>query len=241
MPRVSIVLPTYNGERYIRASIESILNQTYKDWELIIVNDASIDSTIDIVNEYVQRDSRIRVITNSTNKKLPESLNIGFESTSGEYLTWTSDDNMYKPKAIEFMVNHLDNHSDVDMVSCIFDFIDEDGKFVKEVDYPENRITVDLIYGCNVGACFMYRKKLADKVGKYDKDMFCAEDYDYWCRIAVSGRIDYVNNNLYKYRNNSKSLTATKKDTIAEKTRQIRLKYALNIMRRGVSRNMNNV
>lgn len=117
MPRVSIVLPTYNGERYIRASIESILNQTYKDWELIIVNDASIDSTIDIVNEYVQRDSRIRVITNSTNKKLPESLNIGFESTSGEYLTWTSDDNMYKPKAIEFMVNHLDNHSDVDMVS----------------------------------------------------------------------------------------------------------------------------
>ena len=107
MPKVSIVLPTYNGEKYIKESIESILSQTLTDWELIIVNDCSKDTTASIISEYASEDDRIKIITNEQNQKLPESLNIGFRQACGEYLTWTSDDNMYKPQALKTMRNVL--------------------------------------------------------------------------------------------------------------------------------------
>ena len=100
---ISIILPTYNGEKYIRESIDSILNQTYKNWELIIVNDCSTDQTPTIVDEYATKDSRIKIINNAMNLKLPKSLNIGFKEAKGEYYTWTSDDNIFKPTALEVM------------------------------------------------------------------------------------------------------------------------------------------
>ena len=116
MPKVSIVLPTYNGEEYISNAIESIINQTYNDWELIIVNDCSNDNTLDIINKYALADSRISIIINNQNMKLPESLNIGFRNAKGDYLSWTSDDNMYDSKAIEKMVHYLDSNPNDNMV-----------------------------------------------------------------------------------------------------------------------------
>lgn len=79
VPLITIVLPTYNGSRYIRKSIESCLEQTAKDFELIVVNDYSTDNTVDIINEYCLRDPRVRLINNEFNKKLPLSLNAGFK------------------------------------------------------------------------------------------------------------------------------------------------------------------
>ncbi|MBO6273910.1 glycosyltransferase [bacterium] len=233
MKKVSIILPTYNGERFIRDSIESVLNQTYSNWELIVVNDCSTDNTLDIVNDYVHKDERITVISNEKNLKLPASLNVGFHNATGDYYTWTSDDNMYKPIAIEKMVEYLDKNSTCDLVSFNFDFISERGYFENQfIDYVSNRDMLQLIHHCNVGACFMYRKEIANKTGDYDDNMFCAEDYDYWCRIALNGNIHYRNENLYKYRINSQSLTATRQKTIQEKTMDIRLKYAEPIMKK---------
>lgn len=97
-PKVSIVLPTYNGARYLRQSIDSCLGQTYRNLELIVVDDASTDTTPEIIRSY--QDPRIRVIRHEKSKMLPESLNTGFRAVSGDYLTWTSDDNYYVPEAI---------------------------------------------------------------------------------------------------------------------------------------------
>ena len=94
-PVVSIVLPSYNGKKYIRESIESVLAQTFPYWELVLVDDCSTDGTGAVMDAYASKDSRIRVIHNATNQRLPRSLNIGFRETWGEYLTWTSDDNRY--------------------------------------------------------------------------------------------------------------------------------------------------
>lgn len=99
MPKISIILPTYNGQQYIGEAIESIIEQTFQDWELIIVDDCSSDNTLDIIRKYEKQDLRIKVIHNDVNKKLPASLNIGFKYAKGMYLTWTSDDNMYLPGA----------------------------------------------------------------------------------------------------------------------------------------------
>ena len=83
---VSIVLPTYNGQKYIKDAIDSVLAQSYQNWELIIVNDCSQDNTLKIINEYAQKDSRIKIINNDVNKKLPASLNIGFEAAKGDII-----------------------------------------------------------------------------------------------------------------------------------------------------------
>lgn len=165
MKKVSIVLPTYNGENYIKDSIQSVLEQSYKNWELIIVNDCSTDSTKEIVENFIKQDERIKLINNSQNKKLPASLNIGFENATGEYYSWTSDDNLYKKSAIEFMVNYLEKHQDVDLVSCNYDNIDENAKFICEFEQNKKRTTLDLALYNNIGACFMYRKKITNILG----------------------------------------------------------------------------
>src|SRR5687768_16352258 len=103
-PLVSIVLPTYNGCRYLCESIDSCRKQTYPHWELILVDDCSTDDTPRIMAEAVRSDARIRSVRHETNKKLPSGLNTGFRLAKGDYLTWTSDDNCYRPEALAEMV-----------------------------------------------------------------------------------------------------------------------------------------
>ena len=98
---VSIIMPSYNTGKFIKETINSVLNQTYNNWELIIVDDCSTDDTLSIANKYSSMDKRIHVIHNEVNKKLPASLNIGFRRAEGKYLTWTSDDNMYVSDALK--------------------------------------------------------------------------------------------------------------------------------------------
>ena len=210
-PLVSIVLPTYNGEEYISRAIQSIINQTYTNWELIIVNDCSTDSTLEIINNFSKQDSRIKIINNDKNMKLPASLNRGFKEANGEYYTWTSDDNEYYPEAIEKMVNFLDEHREYGMVyaicqllNCPKDQIDVWGEIPATVE--------NLLEFSVCAACFLYRKTVAEEVGEYDTNTFLAEDHDYWLRIRLKYKIANINEVLYKYRLHSKSLTSSNKN-----------------------------
>ncbi len=221
-PKVSIVLPTYNGEQYLKDSIESIKNQTYRDWELIIVNDCSTDHTHDIIREYGTGDERIRVIENEENQKLPMSLNIGFQSSTGEYRTWTSDDNLYEPDALERMVSVLDAHPEVGMVYADQHLIDENGKTTMTKKLPEP----ELFYQGNcVGACFMYRRDVALSVGEYRSELFLVEDYEYWLRIWCRSKLMHLPEVLYRYRVHEKSLTATRHEMIMNRTAELWMSY----------------
>ena len=220
MPDVSIVLPTYNGEPYLRQSVDSILNQTYRDWELILVDDCSTDGTDKIVDMYAAMDDRIRAIHNKKNQKLPKSLNIGFEVARGKYLTWTSDDNLYQPDALEVMAGQLEHHSDVYMVRSDMEIIDQDGTVTgKSGSYSDENM-----YICNcVGACFMYRRKVRDQIGDYNVDAFCVEDYDYWLRVLQKyGRILSIDQVLYQYRRHGGSLSEVRKKQVAEELTKLR-------------------
>lgn len=214
MSKVSIVLPTYNGKKYIRESIESIISQTFNDWELIIVDDCSTDGTLQIAGEYAENDTRIKIIHNEINKKLPTSLNIGFEYAKGNFLTWTSDDNCYLPKAIEKMYQYL-CEKNVQMVCADMDIIDAYGnKTGNAVPYD-----ADWMY-CNncVGACFMYKKQVLEEIGGYDSEKFLIEDYDYWMRVLKQyGKIGHINETLYLYRYHEECLTARKRISIRKK------------------------
>jgi len=230
MPKISIILPTYNGARYLHQSLDSVIAQTFKDWELIIVDDCSTDESGKIADNYARQDRRIRVIHNKTNKKLPASLNVGFARATGEYFTWTSDDNIAKPNWLTIMAQYLDKNPDVDMISAGEDYIDESGNVFGR--YNLSRQPTRLIIQNNVGAAFMYRRTIADKIGPYDENTFCAEDYDYWCRIALAGTLKYIPDNIYMYRFNPWSLTSLQKQRIFEKTTMVQKKYYKEFIRK---------
>lgn len=208
-PQISIVLPTYNGEEYLSYSIQSILNQTYQDWELIIVNDCSTDQTSSIIEEFSKKDGRIKVITNEYNRKLPKSLNIGFSQARGKYLTWTSDDNEYYPTALEKMHRFLEENNNVGMVyaNCLVVSENKENTYWGNKDAtPENLLMTNVC-----GACFLYRKSVAEIIGEYNCNLFLAEDHDYWLRIKLKYKIERIPEELYLYRQHSKNLTNTRK------------------------------
>lgn len=234
MSRVSIVLPTYNGEKYIRESIDSILAQTYKDWELIIVNDCSNDATMDIITSYINRDSRIRVIVNKENQKLPQSLNIGFREAQGELLTWTSDDNYYITSAIEKMVNHMDLYAECQMVVADMENMDATGNVIGRFASYSDEL---MLYNDCVGACFMYRKSAQIEIGEYDPKWFLVEDYEYWLRFLLKYKhIDRIDEVLYRYRYHDKSLTGSRLCEIRQQLNKLR-KVHLNEICHGLKDN----
>lgn len=201
-PKVSIVLPTYNGAKYIRESIESCLNQTYKNIELIIVDDGSIDETSSIITSY--KDDRIKYLRHKENRGLAHALNTGFESATGVYLTWTSDDNYYALEAIEKMVAFLEDKNG-DFVYCDFyRFQDEDSSTHEIVNLPNKPLLNETN---TIGACFLYRKKIKDVVGFYNPETTLAEDYDYWIRVSKKFPMYHLNKPLYFFRSHKESLT----------------------------------
>lgn len=222
MCKISIVLPVYNGEDHISYSIESILNQEFDEYELIIVNDCSKDNTQKIIEEYAKKDRRIVVVNNEVNKKLPASLNVGFRLAQGKYLTWTSHDNAYKKYALGTMYKMMEENPNCGLVYCDYDIINEQGKVVRENKMGEPD---DIVRGNVVGACFLYKKTVAEKVGEYDTNMFLAEDYDYWLRIYKETTIIHIKENLYQYRHHEKSLSATRLIDIKKQTARLWMKH----------------
>lgn len=211
MPKVSVVLPVYNGGLYVSKSIESVLTQTYTDLELIIVNDCSTDNTLEIAKSYERQDNRVHVLSNQKNEKLPNSLNNGFREASGKYLTWTSDDNTFHQDAIKKMVGVLEEKEEIDLVYADYTIVDMNGNKICVVE--DNEVS-DMRYKDIVGACFIYRKELADKVGEYDAKMILAEDYDFFLRCYKEGNFYHLRENLYNYGRHEKNLSATKRNEI---------------------------
>lgn len=208
--KVSIVLPTYNGARYLRQSIDSCLDQTYSNLELIIVDDCSTDATPDIVRSY--QDPRIRYFRHEKNKMLPGALNTGFSYATGAFLTWTSDDNYYVPKAIETMVKFLSSGRH-DFVYCdYFAFRNA----IPGREKPPQPILMELPdtpsveRGNRIGACFLYTRKVYEAIGNYDEAMPLAEDYDYWIRVSKRFSMGHLHQALYYYRDHGKSLYVTR-------------------------------
>jgi glycosyltransferase involved in cell wall biosynthesis len=211
-PLVSIILPVYNGQRYLRGAVESCRQQTYDNWELILVDDASTDATPRIIAELAAADARIRSIRHETNRRLPAALNTGFAASRGEYLTWTSDDNLYEPDAIELMVASLESNPDVGLVYCNVTNIGPDGE-----DYGVRQLPGPDAFPENgwICACFLYRREVYEAIGDYNPDMVLVEDFEYFLRVhrrfKMLHRTDVA---PYAYRYHPHSLTSTNETRI---------------------------
>ena len=221
-PLISIVLPVYNGSKYLAGSIESCLKQTYTNWELIIVDDCSTDLTPKIIEKYTNRDPRIQSIRHDVNRKLPAALNTGFRKAKGEYFTWTSDDNLDHPQALETMVTFMVEHKDIDVVYTDYTIIDEAGSKIREQIVEEPDV---LVYRSCIGACFMYKSKVHYVLDGFNEDLFLVEDYDFWLRASRSFKMKPLHKNLYFYRRHSASLTDQYNEKIFLLTRKVMAKH----------------
>lgn len=212
-------MPVYNGERYLAEAMESIIKQSEKDFELIVVNDCSTDSTVSIVEGYKKRDKRIKLINNLKNLKLPASLNKGFSYAKGDLFTWTSDDNIFYPQMLCKLKGKI--NEGYEFVYGDMDYIGANGEILPNISH----IGECVWYSNYVGACFMYTRKAYEAVGEYDTTAFLVEDYDYWLRILSKYEFGFINEKLYGYRLHDDSLTGSRQKDIARKRIELLYKY----------------
>jgi glycosyltransferase involved in cell wall biosynthesis len=202
-PLISVILPTYNGARHLRDSIRSCLEQSHKNLELICVDDGSPDPlTREILGQV--SDPRLRVLTLEKNGGLPRALNAGFREARGDLLTWTSDDNLFRPEALATMAQRLADLK-ADFVYARATCIDEEGEVVGST---QPRPPEDLVLSNCVGACFLYSRRVMEAIGEFDPEMTLTEDYDYWVRVSKRFRMVPIEDDLYLYRFHETALTS---------------------------------
>lgn len=204
-PLVSIVLPTYKRAHLLAQAMRSVLAQTHSHLELIVVDDNSPDDTAQVVAGF--DDPRIRYYRNEPNLRLPRTLNRGFSLARGDYLTWTSDDNLLAPTAIERMVAAL-APGDSDFVYADYWLFSEQDADGNPIAPQHDRLpgTLQLEKGNHIGACFMYTRRLYETVGDYDPELFLVEDYDYFLRAARHFRFTHIAEPLYYFRRDDATL-----------------------------------
>lgn len=197
MNKVSIFMSVYNGERFLRQAVESLLTQTYRDFELLIVNDASTDGTHGILKELAAQDSRVMVLTNSTNLGLTKSLNIALRSAfakasadrqaQGNFVARMDADDIALPHRLEKQVTFLNAHPEVGIVGSWYQFINDDGDMLGEKHPPteDTQLRRALIrFNPFLHSSTMIRTTVLDQIGGYDESYSRAQDYDLWMRCA---------------------------------------------------------
>ena len=225
-PLISIVLPVYNGEQDLAQAIQSVLDQTYPHWELLIVDDASSDNTPQIAQRYAETDTRIRYLRHTQNKKLPAALNTGFRAAQGTFFTWTSDDNLYRPHALETLLEFLLQHPQVDVVYSDYTALYEEQNVSRRITVQPPRF---LVRKSVVGACFLHRREVYDVLGGYDEQLFLVEDYDFWLRASQRFHLAPLHEDLYLYRFHSGALTAQHRLEIMQRREEILVRHLPNL------------
>lgn len=212
-PTISIVMPVLNGERYIAEALESIRSQTYRDYELLVVDDGSTDRTREIVMTFAGR-MNVRIIRHETNLGITPSVNDGLRHASGKFVAFLDHDDAWLPEFLETQLAYLTTHPDVGMVHSDFRTIDGDGKVLehsvareRKRTRPSGFVFRDLFMQSMIcGNSVLIRKECFDRLGLWDERLRWA-DYHMWLRVSRHYRIDYVDRVLTAYRQHSSQCT----------------------------------
>jgi glycosyltransferase involved in cell wall biosynthesis len=223
VPLISVILPAYNAEKYIEAAVTSILLQTFRDFELIIIDDGSNDKTYEIVKNLANKDKRVYVLSRE-NRGLVSSLNEGIDLANAPLIARMDADDIALPERLYEQVNFLNNHSDIVCVGTAQIIIDEDGDELTCLSVPsENSVIQEKLLQ---GHCplehpsVMFRTEAVRALGAYRKDCEAAEDYDLWLRLGEIGKLANINKPLIKYRYLSSSISAANQSKQRESTKK---------------------
>ncbi len=212
-PAISIILPAYNCSQYLAQAIDSLLAQTFADFELLIINDGSVDDTGKIILSYT--DSRIQSIKNDLNKGLIYTLNRGIGLSKGKYIARMDADDVALPQRLELQKKWLDEHPDTAVVSCTIRFIDEhnnDLGFWNEDQQTTGFSSLKKLMpwqNCMAHPTVMMRKEIALRY-PYRFSQLHSEDYDLWLRMLADGLIiEKIPQELLLYRTHPTSITGS--------------------------------
>lgn len=199
--KVSVIMTVYNAEKYIKAAVDSITSQSFKNFELIIVNDGSTDRSMEIIKSY--RDERIVLLDNVCNRGIPFTRNRALQAAKGEYIAVLDSDDIASPRRLEKQVQFLDMHPDIGVVASRINFI-VDEKIIKKKRLPYKYMisNSELPFRNRISnSSSMFRKRLVDKHNiHYNNQLFAGEDYDFWVQLSKYTFIAILEEPLTFYR-----------------------------------------
>lgn len=191
MPTISVVMSVYNAEKHLAQAVESILNQTFSNFEFIIIEDFSTDNSWAILQNYAQKDQRIQLIQKPENKRMAgfiENLNIGLKKAKGKYIARMDADDISYPNRFEKQVKFLEENPDIFMVGSSINFIDENNNFIKKLDAIPNNIDIQQQMPKKIALyhpAIMFRN---EPEIEYREKIFYCEDYDFYLRLISEGK-----------------------------------------------------
>jgi glycosyltransferase involved in cell wall biosynthesis len=215
MPKVSVVIPAYNAMVYLPQTIDSVLNQTFTDFEILVINNSSSDNIIEWISQI--QDSRITLITHE-NQGATNSRNLGISIAKGEYIAFLDADDIWEKTKLEKQVSCLDKNPSVGLVYTWTQLIDSTGKLLKfsmrhqEEGYIWEKIVIQDVVGN--GSCAMVRASCFEQVGLFDINVGIADDFDMWIRIAAVYEFAVVKECLVFYRQHSNNASKNRRKMI---------------------------
>ena len=209
MEKVSVVMPSFNSEKFISESIESIINQTYTNWELIITDDFSSDNTVEVVESFIKNDDRIKLYILSSNRGAGAARNQSIKMAKGRYIAFCDSDDQWKKNKLEIQLNSMIQNNIVLSYSG-YDIISENGNYIKTV-CPPKIITLKKILSNNYIGCLtaIYDSR---QIGKqYMPLIRKRQDWVLWIKILkIIKKTEGLNDSLAKYRLSSNSISSNK-------------------------------
>ncbi len=240
-PKISVLMPAYNSEKFIAEAIESILNQTFVDFEFLIINDGSTDNTAEIVRQYSAKDWRIRFIDNKKNQGLIAVLNQGLKLCRGEYIARMDSDDISYLDRFEKQIKYMDSHKDVGILSCWFEYFPEPKK--SEIGHHKEVIRFfDVLKGwCINHGMVIIRKDILKKYNlSYNPRFVAAEDYELWSQAIKYTKIRNLQEILYKYRKHGNSICDTQRAIQNENSNKVKKNMLLWLLKTTKNQNFRN-
>ena len=215
MPLISVILPAYNAEKFIKDAIQSILDQTFEDFELIIINDCSTDNTLQIIKKF--QDPRIKIIDNKTNLKIVRSLNSGMEIATGKFVARMDADDISLPTRFRKQIEYFNQHPEVDICGSWVRLFDGADTTFKPYESHDD-IKASLLFVNNIiHPSVMFRKaSLVKNNLSYDQSFINAEDYGLWVAAMDKLRFANVQEVLLKYRLHANNVSLFQKEIPAD-------------------------
>lgn len=207
-PKVSVIVPTKNRAHYVSSAIQSVLDQTFRDFEIIVVDGASIDNTREVISKF--DDERIRYIREKKDRGVSASRNIGIKHSRGKFIAFLDDDDLWMSSKLEKQLNLINKNLDIGAVSTGAWIINKSSKIIGSgIPSPRGNIFPKILKKNCVGNCSMVlvRKECFEKVGLFDENLPAGEDFDLWIRLAKHYQFDYVNEPLILYRVHEKRIS----------------------------------
>lgn len=216
-------MPAYNTGKYIAAAIDSILNQTFTDFEFIIINDGSTDNTAEVIKEYIKRDKRIKFINNKKTRGIVAASNDGLNTATGEYIAKMDSDDISLPNRLAKQVEFLDSHPDIGMVGCGFQAFDK-GNFIKT--HSARIGLVDALVEIPTTIFMARRSVIEQNKLRFNPDFIACEDYEFYVQFIKHAKIANMPDILYKYRWHGNNISIKKSDKQSQNTKVVQQELA---------------